>query len=106
MQRQQARPKWGRTTVKLYGAEGSGSIAIEAALTLLGLPYALIEGATWNEVTARERVAAHNAMRQVPTLVLDDGEVMTESAAILIYLADAYPEGRLAPPDAKSGLRR
>jgi GST-like protein len=33
----------------LYGAEGSGSIAVEAALTLAGVPYTLIEGATWAE---------------------------------------------------------
>ncbi len=84
----------------LYGAAASGSVAIEATLTLLGLPFQLIEGATWAEAAARERVAPANAMRQIPTLVLPDGEVMTESAAILIYLADLYPEARLAPaPD-------
>jgi GST-like protein len=81
----------------LYGAEASGSIAVEAALTLLGIPYSLIEGATWAEASARERVAPRNAMRQVPTLVLPGNEVMTESAAILMYLADAHPHARLAP---------
>jgi GST-like protein len=81
----------------LYGAAASGSVAVEAALTLLGQPYELIEGATWAEAAARERVAPANAMRQIPTLVLPDGEVMTESAAILIYLADLHPEARLAP---------
>lgn len=81
----------------LYGAEASGSVAVEAALTLLGLPYQLIEGATWVEPAARERVAPTNPMRQIPTLVLESGEVMTESAAILIYLADLHPEARLAP---------
>jgi GST-like protein len=90
--------------ITLYGAEGSGSIAVEAALTLLGIPYSLIEGATWVEESARARVALHNPLRQVPTLVLGDGEVMTESAAILLYLADAYPEARLAP--AAPDLRR
>ena len=53
-------------TVELYGAEGSGSIAVEAALTLLQLPYTLIEGATWAHESARERIAPVNAMRQVP----------------------------------------
>lgn len=81
----------------LYGAAASGSVAVEAALTLLGLPYQLIEGATWAEEAARERVAAANAMKQIPTLVLPDGEVMTESAAILIYLADLDPAAALAP---------
>ena len=38
------------------------------------------------------------AMRQVPALVLPDGTLMTESAAILIWLAETYPQGRLGPP--------
>lgn len=81
----------------LYGAAASGSVAVEAALTLLDLPYTLVEGATWAEAQARERVAPANPMRQIPTLVLPDGEVMTESAAILIYLADLHPAAGLAP---------
>jgi GST-like protein len=89
----------------LYGAAASGSVAVEATLTLLGLPYQLIEGATWAEAAARDRVAPANAMRQIPTLVLPGGEVMTESAAILIYLADRHPEARLAPA-ADDPLRR
>lgn len=83
--------------ITLYGAQASGSIAVEAALTLLGIPYALIEGATWAEEAARDRVAPVNAMRQIPTLVMPDGEILTESAAILIYLADLHTEARLAP---------
>jgi len=94
----------GTPEVTLYGAAASGSVGVEAALTLLGLPYQLIEGATWVEPAARERVAPTNPMRQIPTLVLPDGEVMTESAAILIYLADLHPEARLAP--APSDPRR
>ena len=81
----------------LYGAQASGSIAVEATLTLLGVPYALVEGATWAEEAARDRVAPVNPMRQIPTLVMPDGEVMTESAAILIYLADLHAEAGLAP---------
>lgn len=83
--------------ITLYGAQASGSIAVEAALTLLRVPYTLIEGATWVEESARDRVAQRNAMRQVPTLVFPGGEVMTESAAILIALAEAYPAARLCP---------
>lgn len=93
----------------LYGSKASGSTAVEAALTLLGVPYALVEGATWASAQARERVAPMNAMRQIPTLVLPDGEIMTESAAILIYLADLYVDARLAPrpeaPERRQFLR-
>lgn len=86
----------GQETV-LYGAAASGSVAVEAALTLLQIPFKLVEGATWVSEPARERVGAHNAMRQIPTLVLPDGEILTESAAMLIHLADMHPESRLSP---------
>jgi GST-like protein len=84
--------------ITLYGARASGSVAVEATLTLLGIPYKLIEAETWAEAAARERVAPANPMRQVPTLVLPSGEIMTESAAILIDLADTHPQAELAPP--------
>ena len=38
-----------------------------------------------------------NPMRQVPALVLRTGELMTESAAILTWLADSHPDSGLAP---------
>jgi len=82
----------------VFGAVGSGSVPVEATLTLLGIPYELIEGVTWVDEAARQRVETVNPMRQVPAVVFPSGEIMTESAAILIHLADAYPEARLAPP--------
>jgi GST-like protein len=85
-------------TLTVFGAAGSGSVPVEAALTLLGIPYELIEGITWQDEAARKRVAAVNPMRQVPAVVFPSGEIMTESAAILIHLADLHPEARLAPP--------
>lgn len=45
---------------------------------------------------------ALNPMGKIPTLVLDDGTVLTENAAIITWLADAFPEARLAPPPASS----
>jgi GST-like protein len=81
----------------LYGAAASGSVAVEATLTLLNIPFRLIEGATWSSEAARKRVGLQNPMRQIPTLVLSDGEILTESASILIYLADAHPASRLSP---------
>ncbi|MGE0313390.1 MAG: glutathione S-transferase family protein [Lautropia sp.] len=81
----------------LYGAAGSGSVAVEAALILLGIPFRVVEGATWASEEARARVGEQNAMRQIPALLLPDGEMLTESAAILIHLADSHPASRLAP---------
>jgi GST-like protein len=45
-------------------------------------------------------------MRQIPTLVFPDGEIMTESAAILIDLADRHPGARLAPAPADPRRRQ
>jgi len=81
----------------LYGAAGSGSVPVEAAMTLIGLDYRVIEAVTWEGEAERDKVAVANPMRQVPTLIAPDGETITESAAILIWLADAHPKARLGP---------
>ncbi len=80
------------------GARGSGSAPVEAALTLIGLPFEVIEQAPLALVGAGEPAYRLNPMRQAPALVFPGGELMTESAAMLIWLADRYPEARLAPP--------
>jgi GST-like protein len=80
----------------VYGAPGSGSVPVEAALALLDLPYRVIDSTILAE-RADPALARVNPMRQVPALVLPSGELMTESAAILTWLADDHPEARLAP---------
>jgi GST-like protein len=88
----------------IYGAQGSGSVAVEAALGLIGAPYELVERAPFASAADAQAIARLNPMRQVPTLILPDGELMTESAAILIHLAERHPEAGLAPA-AGSPLR-
>lgn len=84
--------------ITIYGGVGSGSVPVEAALTLIGLPYEVIGDAVLRDVVSNPAVFDVNPLGQVPALVFPGGEVMTESAAILIWLADRYPEARLAPP--------
>ena len=84
--------------IQLFGAAGSGSAPVEAALTLAGVEFSVVEAATWAGPGEQAKVARVNPMRQVPALVIDGGEVMTESAAILIWIAERFPESRLAPP--------
>lgn len=84
-------------TYTLYGAAGSGSVPVEAAMTLIGLDYRVIEAPTWEGETERDKVAVANPMRQIPALITPVGEIITESAALLIWLADAYPEAGLGP---------
>ena len=84
-------------TYTLYGAAGSGSVPVEAALTLIGAPCEVIEAITWEGDHEREKVAPINPMRQIPVLITPTGETITESAAILIWLAEQHPEAVLAP---------
>ena len=78
----------------LYGGEGTGAVAVELALTLMGLRYELKDVP---DAAALEAAAEVNPMRQVPTLVFPDRTPMTESAAILIRLTELHPEAGLAP---------
>src|SRR5262245_63244921 len=43
---------------------------------------------------------AINPLGLVPALRIGDGEVLTENAAILQYVADRFSDARLAPPSA------
>ena len=81
----------------LYARPGSGSFAVEAALAEAGQRCKLIHV----ERDAKGHFPASfvkiNPMEQVPTLLLPDRTVMTESAAIMMYLADRHPKSGLAP---------
>ena len=87
-------------TFTLFGTQGSGSAAVEAALTLLAVPFRIVDAASWEPGPGRDELARVNPLAQIPTLVLPDGGVMTESAAILIHLGLAYPGSPLLPADA------
>lgn len=47
--------------------------------------------------TAGEDYRAINAMGMVPALKTDEGEVLTENPAVLLYIADRHPDAALAP---------
>jgi glutathione S-transferase len=48
---------------------------------------------------------AVNPLGLVPTIVMDDGHVLTENAAILQYIAERFPAAHLAPDDALGRAR-
>ena len=53
------------------------------ALTLYGLPF---EHRPWSAFGDADKIRSYNPLIRVPTLVLDDGEVLTESHLMLDYL--------------------
>ncbi|MBD9590193.1 glutathione S-transferase [Pseudomonas sp. PDM03] len=83
---------------QLYGHQNSGAAAIEAALELCEIPYRFIDVELSTEAAhALEKI---NPLKQIPTLQLPDGSVLTESAAILIHLGLTFPKSKLLPKDA------
>jgi len=87
-------------TYTLYSSDGSGGFAVEVALVKAGAPHKVVIVDTGKGEQNKPEYVAINPMRQVPTLVLPDGTVMTESAAIVIHLAAVFPEKALAPKPA------
>jgi GST-like protein len=83
----------------LYGKKGSGSASTQAALEIIGEPYRVIETASWETNEAFGELLKLNPLGQIPTLVLEDGSALSESAAILIHLGSAHPESGLLPRD-------
>ncbi len=82
----------------LFARAGWGSQIVEAQLAWYGLAYQLEEvDDLFVSAPARERLSAINPLAQLPTLLLPDGGVMTESAAITLHLAEIAKSERLAP---------
>jgi len=82
---------------RLYWARGSGGFPAAVVLSAAGQAWESIElTLSKNEQHGPEYLKI-NPMGQVPALVLPDGQVMTESAAIAWHLADRHPEAGLLP---------
>jgi len=79
---------------QLYGQQNSGAAAIEAALELCEVAYRFIDV---SGAEAEQALAKLNPLKQIPTLQLPDGSLLTESAAILIHLGLSFPESSLLP---------
>ena len=73
------------------------------ALTLYGLP---IEHRPWSIFADADQIRPFNPLTRVPTLVLDDGEVLIESHLILDYLDSLVPADRVMFPRAEPARHR
>ena len=83
----------------LYGKKGSGSATTQIALEMVGAPYRVVETASWEPNDAFQELLQVNPLGQIPTLVLPDGSVLSESAAIMIHLGSVYSDSGLLPRD-------
>jgi GST-like protein len=96
-------------TYRLYGSDGSGSGIVEMALAEIGVAVELQEVSLRSETQRSDAYARLNPERKIPTLVTPSGEVLTESAAIVLVLDERYPAARLFPergtPERAQALR-
>ncbi len=89
--------------MRLYGSPGCGSAVVEVVLQMADQPYEYVQTSFWDQNEHFAALKEANPQAKVPTLVLDDGTVMTESAAIMLYFADRLPG--FIPTDAAARAR-
>lgn len=86
--------------MKLYGYwRSTSSYRLRIALALKGVAA---EQAFVHLVRGEQKAEAYRALNpqgRVPTLVLDDGTVLTQSPAIIEYLEEVFPNPPLLPAD-------
>jgi len=76
---------------------------VAIALRLYGIAY---EHRPWSTFGDAERIASYNPLRRVPTLVLDDGEALIESGAILDSLDEHVGPSRAMIAQGGAARRR
>ena len=91
--------------MKLMYSPGACSVGIHVLLEEIGKPYEaqlvnLREGGQF-----KPEFTAVNPKSKVPTLVRDDGSVLTEYPAIAFWLARSNPDKKLLPDDVESQTR-
>ena len=85
--------------IGMYDSSYTRRVAI--AMALYGMAF---EHRAWSVGRDFDRIREYNPLGRAPTLVLDDGEVLTESAMMLDYLDDAVGAQRALMP--ATGLAR
>src|SRR5262245_28200207 len=73
------------------------------ALVLYDLPF---EHRPWSTFADAEKIRPYNPLTRVPTLVLDDGDVLLDSHSILDHLDARVPPGRALFPAAEPARHR
>lgn len=83
---------------KLYYAAGGCSISPHIALREVGASFELhVVNLKTKKLEDGSDFATINPKGQIPALILENGELLTEGAAIVQYIADLDPSRKLAP---------
>jgi len=86
----------------LYFAPGASSMAPHIALNEIGVRFDAKPVSLARKENREPAFLAINPEGKVPTLVLDNGTVLTEVAGILFYLGRRFPEAELLPSDIEA----
>ncbi len=89
-------------TYILYGDRGSGSATVELALAAIGAAWENRDVALGDDSQRSAAYEAINPQRKLPALLTPVGETLTESAAILLTLADRHAEAGLLPAEPRA----
>src|SRR4051812_35320912 len=84
--------------MKLYYLTGACSLASNIALREAGIPFEMSKVDRRTKRVDDVDFITINPKGYVPTLRLDNGEVLTENVVVLQYIADRNPAAKLAPP--------
>src|ERR1700757_5446640 len=95
----------GDRLMKLYCAPGACSIGIHVLLEEIGKPYEAVPVNLREGDEYKPGFTSVNPKSKVPTLVRDDGSVLTEFPAIAYYLARSNPYANLLPDDIDQQAR-
>tara|TARA_R110000850_G_scaffold31810_19_gene87260 strand:+ start:207 stop:827 length:621 start_codon:yes stop_codon:yes gene_type:complete len=87
--------------LKLYWVKGTISIAVAIALEEAGLPYDAVQMDFKTADQTKPDYLAVNPKGRVPALALEDGTVLTETGALLDYIAAIAPTANLVPTAPK-----
>src|ERR1700760_2990808 len=85
---------------RVFGDFGSGPFSAEAVLAEAGAPYEFHRISLETNEQKKPEFLAINPSGKIPALRLPEGEIITESAGILLTIADHFPNARLLPPQA------
>jgi GST-like protein len=85
----------------LYGTQGSGSSIVEIGLRWCGQEYRTVHASSWENASEQDALRALNPLMQIPTLRTPEGEVLTESGAMLMHLGLRFPAAGLLGSDER-----
>lgn len=82
----------------LYGEPDSGSFTPEAMLAMVGASVTLVDLDLTRLDQRKPDFLAINPVGRIPALLTPEGTLLTESVAIVLHVAERFPDAGFLPP--------